>query len=175
MIQLETETPIPAPPERVWSALVDFPSYPAWHPHQAIEGIVELGGKVRIKGRLLGSSEFSSNARWTVVRCERHRLLEFGAGWAFLFRLRQWLEIRPHPQGSVLVQGTGYEGFIPWLVFRMALKTERLQPYHDAVARCLKAFLTGSSVPGPPGENRRSRRLKNRKQKPRRSEPKNPT
>ncbi len=175
VIQLETETPIPAPPERVWSALVDFPSYPAWHPHQAIEGIVELGGKVRIKGRLLGSSEFSSNARWTVVRCERHRLLEFGAGWAFLFRLRQWLEIRPHPQGSVLVQGTGYEGFIPWLVFRMALKTERLQPYHDAVARCLKAFLTGSSVPGPPGENRRSRRLKNRKQKPRRSEPKNPT
>lgn len=174
MIQIETETPISAPPERVWAALVDFASYPAWHPHQTIEGIAELGGKVRIKGRLLGSSEFSSNARWTVVRCERHRLIDFGAGWSFFFRLRQWLEIRPHPQGSLLVQGTGYEGVVPWLVFRKASRIERLRAYHHAVARCLTAFLTGSR-PGPVAENRRQRRLKGTKQKPRRGEAKNST
>lgn len=167
MIQLETETPIPAPPERVWSALVDFASYPKWHPHQTVEGVAQLGGKVRIKGRLLGSSEVSSNARWTVLRCERHRLLDFGAGWRVLFRLRQWLEIRPHPQGSLLVQGTGFEGVVPWVVFRTVLRAERLRPYHDAVARGLTAFLTGSPQ-GTVGESRRERRLQRKKQKPRR-------
>lgn len=174
MIQIETETPISAPPERVWAALVDFASYPAWHPHQTIEGIAELGGKVRIKGRLLGSSEFSSNARWTVVRCERHRLIDFGAGWSFFFRLRQWLEIRPHPQGSLLVQGTGYEGVVPWLVFRNASRIEPIRAYHHAVARCLTAFLAGSR-PGPTTENRRQRRLKSKEPKPRRGEAKNST
>lgn len=175
MIQLETETPIPAPPERVWSALVDFASYPKWHPHQAIEGVAQLGGKVRIKGRLLGSSEFSSNARWTVLRCESPRLLDLCLGWPLLVRVRQWLEVRPHPRGSLPVQGTGYEGVVSWLVFRLALRVERLQPYHDAVARCLTAFLNGSSLPSPVGENRRQRRLRNRTQKSRRNGAKNPT
>jgi uncharacterized protein YndB with AHSA1/START domain len=174
VIQIETETAIPAPPERVWSVLADFASYPAWHPHQEIEGIAELGGKVRIKGRLLGTSEFSSNARWTVLRCERHQLIDFGAGWPSLFRLRQWLEIRPHPQGSLLVQGTGFEGVIPWLVLRMGFRIERLRAYHHAVARCLTDFLSGSR-PGPVAENRRQRRLKSKNRKPRRGEAKNPT
>lgn len=165
MIQIETETAIPALPERVWAALVDFASYPAWHPHQEIEGNAELGGKVRIKGRLLGSSEVSSNARWKILRCERHRLIDFGAGWPSLFRLRQWLEIRPHPQGSLLVQGNGFEGVIPWMFVRKASRIEGHRRYHDAVARCLTAFLTGSRLPGLVGENRKKRRLRNKQKK----------
>lgn len=165
MIQLETETPIPASQERVWSALVDFTSYPAWHPHQVIEDIAEPGGQVRIKGRLLGSSEVSSNARWTILRCERPRLIDFGAGWPSIFRLRQWLEIRPHPQGCLLVQGTGFEGVVLRIVLRKASNIERFRLYHDAVARRLTALLTGSPVPGPVGENRRQRRLASKKPK----------
>lgn len=171
MIQLETETPIPAPPERVWAALVDFGSYPAWHPHQVIDGIAEPGGKVRIKGRLLGSSEVSSNARWTILRCERSRLIDFGAGWPPIFRLRQWLEIRPHPQGCLLVQGSGFEGIIPRVVFRKASRIEGFRLYHDAVARRLTAFITGKP-PGPAGENRRQRRRKSKTQKPSQGEAK---
>lgn len=164
MIRLETETPIPAPPERVWSALVGFANYPAWHPHQVIEGIAEPGAKVRIKGRLLGSSEVSSNTRWTILRCERPRLIDFGAGWPSIFRLRQWFEIRPHPQGCLLIQGTGFEGVIPKIVLRKPSSIERFRLYHDAVARQLTALLTGSPVPGPVGENRRQRRFASKKQ-----------
>jgi hypothetical protein len=49
MHQLETQIEIEAPVERVWSLLIDFPSYPRWNPFvRSIEGNLEIGRPLKI-------------------------------------------------------------------------------------------------------------------------------
>jgi hypothetical protein len=44
MHRLETQIDIDAPAERVWSLLIDFPSYPRWNPFiRSIAGTLEVG------------------------------------------------------------------------------------------------------------------------------------
>jgi hypothetical protein len=49
MHQLETQIEIAAPVERVWSLLIDFPSYPRWNPFiRSIEGTIEVGKPLKV-------------------------------------------------------------------------------------------------------------------------------
>jgi hypothetical protein len=49
MKQIETEIVINASPEKVWSVLTDFTSYPAWNPFiRSIEGEKRSGGRLRV-------------------------------------------------------------------------------------------------------------------------------
>jgi hypothetical protein len=46
---LETQIDIDVPVERVWSLLIDFPSYPRWNPFvRSIEGILEVGQSLKV-------------------------------------------------------------------------------------------------------------------------------
>jgi len=46
---LETQVDIDALVERVWSLLIDFPSYPRWNPFvRSIEGILEVGQSLKV-------------------------------------------------------------------------------------------------------------------------------
>lgn len=45
---LDTSIDIDAPPERVWSILMDFETYPSWNPFiTSIEGDQRVGGKLK--------------------------------------------------------------------------------------------------------------------------------
>jgi hypothetical protein len=49
MHEIKTEIEINAAPERVWSILMDFPSYPEWNPFiRRIEGIGEVGERLSV-------------------------------------------------------------------------------------------------------------------------------
>jgi hypothetical protein len=50
MRSIETQIEIAAPAERVWSALMDFPSYPDWNPFiTEIVGTPEPGARLRVR------------------------------------------------------------------------------------------------------------------------------
>src|SRR5580698_8137778 len=49
MHELRTEIEIEATPARVWSILLDFPSYPDWNPFvRAVQGIAKEGDRLTI-------------------------------------------------------------------------------------------------------------------------------
>src|SRR4030088_575329 len=49
MHHLETQIEIDAPAERVWSLLIDFPSYPRWNPFiRSIEGTLGVGQSLTV-------------------------------------------------------------------------------------------------------------------------------
>lgn len=49
MHHLETQIDIAAPIEKVWSLLIDFPSYPRWNPFiRSIEGTLEIGQSLKV-------------------------------------------------------------------------------------------------------------------------------
>lgn len=49
MHKIETQIEINAPAERVWSLLVDFPSYPRWNPFvRSIEGTLAVGQSLKV-------------------------------------------------------------------------------------------------------------------------------
>lgn len=50
MHELRTEIEIAATPERVWSILLDFPSYPDWNPFiRSIKGIAKVGDRLTVR------------------------------------------------------------------------------------------------------------------------------
>ncbi len=48
-MEIKTETLINATPEKVWSVLTDFGSYPSWNPFiKSVEGMVKVGSKLTV-------------------------------------------------------------------------------------------------------------------------------
>ncbi|QSA96985.1 SRPBCC domain-containing protein [Methylococcus sp. EFPC2] len=60
MLELITEIEIHAAPQRVWSTLTDFPSYPLWNPFiTAIEGEPVAGSRLKVSIRPPGGKAMS--------------------------------------------------------------------------------------------------------------------
>ena len=50
MLELQTETDIDAPVERVWQVLMDFDAYPEWNPFiRSIHGNPEVGSRLEVE------------------------------------------------------------------------------------------------------------------------------
>lgn len=50
MKELRREVEIAAPPERVWSVLVDFAAYPEWNPFiRSVQGVCEQGARLTVR------------------------------------------------------------------------------------------------------------------------------
>ncbi len=135
MTVLRWKIAISAPRARVWAALCDFPTWPAWFP--GVRDVAVPGGAPRVGGgRLLtlvvGRPHHERFAVWEegrsfavvvtdpplVARSMRGQpaLRDAGAGTVLDWELRY--EPRPGPAGRVLDRGTAV---VLGLVFRVAL------------------------------------------------------
>jgi hypothetical protein len=76
MHQLETQIEIEAPVERVWSLLIDFPSYPRWNPFvRSVEGNLEIGRTLKVFIQPPGAS--GMRFRPTVLAVQPNRELRW--------------------------------------------------------------------------------------------------
>ncbi len=74
MKELRHEVEIAAPPERVWSVLVDFDSYPDWNPFiRSIQGTCEPGARLTVRIEPPGARGMTFKP--TVLRVEHAREL----------------------------------------------------------------------------------------------------
>ena len=74
--ELRTEIAIDAPPDRVWSILMDFPSYPDWNPFiRSIKGEARPRGK--LKARIQPSGGRAMTFKPTVLAAEPARELRW--------------------------------------------------------------------------------------------------
>jgi hypothetical protein len=76
VLELHTEIEIQAPPERVWSILIDFPSYEHWNPFiRHIHGSPQAGSPLHV--RLQPSGTRAMEFHPTVLVADRPRELRW--------------------------------------------------------------------------------------------------
>jgi hypothetical protein len=105
MYELSTEIEIDSTPERVWSILVDFPSYPRWNPFiRYIQGTTEAGKRLEV--RIQRSGGKGMTFRPTVLAAERPRELRWLGHLLFpgLFDGEHRFVIEPLSAGKVRFQ-----------------------------------------------------------------------
>ena len=74
MREIRDEIEIDAPPDRVWSVITDFDSYPEWNPFvQRISGPVEEGAKLDV--RIVPPGKRGMGFKPTVLKVEPRREL----------------------------------------------------------------------------------------------------
>jgi hypothetical protein len=74
MREIRDEVEIDAPPERVWSVLTDFDSYPEWNPFvQRLSGRAEQGAKLDV--RIAPPGKKGMGFKPTVIAAEADREL----------------------------------------------------------------------------------------------------
>ena len=138
MVRLHTELFIDAPPERVWSVLTDFASYPAWNPLLLeAHGEAREGARVRVKAASPGGSGKSLRFRATVVRVEPARRLVWKGGVPGVLHGEHFFELTPEGAGTRLVQGEHFTGVLS-LLLPASLKGKLERGYagmNEALAR----------------------------------------
>ena len=119
MRKIETSIDIEAPPERVWSILMDFGAYPDWNPFIAsIEGEQCVGGK--LKAELTPPKGKGMTFKPTV------QVFEEGNELTWLGRLlvpgifdgRHTLRVEPRPGGTTFIHKEQFTGVISALLIR---------------------------------------------------------
>jgi uncharacterized membrane protein len=76
MHHLETQIEIEASVERIWSLLIDFPSYPRWNPFvRSIEGTLVVGQSLKVFVQPPGAS--GMRFRPTVLKVQPSRELRW--------------------------------------------------------------------------------------------------
>lgn len=103
-VTIAVETPIAAPPARVWSVLTDFEDYPSWNPQiTRWQGAFEVGARLEVLLQLPGRRPITMKPR--IVE------LEPGRRYAWLGRVgvpglvdgRHSFEVRPVGDHTVFV------------------------------------------------------------------------
>jgi hypothetical protein len=144
MHQLETQIEIEAPVERVWSLLIDFPSYPRWNPFvRSIEGNLEVGRSLKVfiqppgtKGMRFQPTVLAltpnRELRWKgklllpgLFDGEHYFLLEIKAGGGLTFRQGETFSGIFVPLFSRSLDGATKQGFV---AMNEALKREAEKP-----------------------------------------------
>ena len=149
-MQIETQTDIDAPPERVWAVLADFGRHPDWNPF-----VREIRGEVREGARLLvrlgPPGKRPMTFRPVVTRAEPDRALGWlgtlGAGW--VFRGEHVFRLEPLGDGRTRFHhGETFGGLLVPLL-RRSLDTDTRAGF-EAMDRALKAEAERSrGEPGP--------------------------
>ena len=119
---LETQIDIDAPVERVWSLLIDFPSYPRWNPFvRSIEGILEVGQSLKVFIQPQGAKGMRFQP--TVLVAQPNRELRW-KGKLFLpglFDGEHYFKLEVKPEGGLTFhQGENFSGVLVPL-FRRSL------------------------------------------------------
>lgn len=102
---------IAAPPQAVWTILLDFPRYPDWNPFiRRIEGPPEPGGRLDFVFRIHPGLTLSAEGR--LHRLEEARALSWTghAGDPRLLSVEHWFVLDPQGAGTRLVQGENFFG-----------------------------------------------------------------
>lgn len=121
MIECSAEVEIPAPPRRVWEALIDFAAYPEWNPYIAVRGTAALGSEIR----WAYSSQMIKRV-WTSAIIDEFDepnaiTWSFRVGWLFNFEER--LRLHPTRGGTRLTHSVRCRGIAAQLGRRSLRKT----------------------------------------------------
>lgn len=114
MHHLETRIDINASVERVWSLLIDFPSYPRWNPFvRSIEGILEVGLALKVFIQPQGANGMRFQP--TVLVAQPNRELRW-KGKLFLpglFDGEHYFKLEAKPGGGLTFhQGENFSGIL---------------------------------------------------------------
>ena len=167
MIEVETQMEIPVSTRQVWAALVDFESYPRWHPAVAIKGTAAVGEeieysfkiakvprKIWAKGRINRYSE-QSTIGWT-----------FGVRGFFLFE--ESFSLQQSQNGTQLQHRAKCSGLTP-LLARRRMQTSiesMLAESNEGLKRHLLQSQSRSSTrPPKQGQGKRAHPTKKRRQR----------
>lgn len=104
---------IPAPPEVVWSVLMDTAAYTEWNPvFTSVEGTYLEGGTVQ--NTVVDPNGNVLNIAAKVVTLDVNReLRQYGGYWGFLTFDHQWL-LEPADGGTLVIQHEVDQGFYMW-------------------------------------------------------------
>lgn len=119
MKKLHSETTIYAPPELVWSVLVDFARYPEWNPF-VVEVSGAAGAGERLRVRLQPPGGRGVTMRPTVTVAEPPRAFQWlgHLGFPGVFDGRHTFELEPIPGGTRFVQREEFTGVLVPLLAR---------------------------------------------------------
>lgn len=108
---IATRIDIAASPERVWSILTDFESYPAWNPFVVkAEGEARLGGRLRIEVTVPGRAR--TVFRPTITAWEPQRRLVWSGSLPLLFKGDHAYAITPAAGGVTFEHGETFHGLL---------------------------------------------------------------
>jgi hypothetical protein len=120
MHRIETQIEINAPAERVWSLLMDFPSYPRWNPFiRSIEGNPMVGQSLNVLIQPPGSK--AMRFRPTVLKVEPNREFRWKGKLLVpgLFDGEHYFKLEPKPGGGLVFrQGEMFSGLLVPLLKR---------------------------------------------------------
>ena len=120
MHRIETQIEINAPAERVWSLLMDFPSYPSWNPFiRSIDGNPMVGQSLNVLIQPPGSK--AMRFRPTVLKVEPNREFRWKGKLLVpgLFDGEHYFQLEPKPGGGLVFrQGEVFSGLLVPLLKR---------------------------------------------------------
>jgi hypothetical protein len=120
MHRIETQIEINASAERVWSLLMDFPSYPRWNPFiRSIEGNPMVGQSLNVLIQPPGSK--AMRFRPTVLKVEPNREFPWKGKLLVpgLFDGEHYFKLEPKPGGGLVFrQGEVFSGLLVPLLRR---------------------------------------------------------
>jgi hypothetical protein len=112
--ELRSETPVAAPPERVWRALVGFEAYPEWNPVLRVRGRAREGrhlwATLRPEVGGLTGPPVPFRPRVLVVDPDRELRWRTELGVPTAFAGEHAFLLEPDGEGTLLVQTEHFEG-----------------------------------------------------------------
>jgi len=102
MHELHTDIEITAPPQDVWSTLVDFPAYSGWNPFiRHVGGVPEEGASLDVRIRPPSAPARKVRATVTVVRPLRELRCRMRFLIPAVFEAEHWCLLTPLAEGEV--------------------------------------------------------------------------
>lgn len=134
---IDTEILIQAPPERVWSVLTDFATYPQWNPFiESVAGKPEWGQRLTVRINVGGERHVFKPQVLQASPPTRLRWLG-RVGFPGIFDGEHGFELRAEGTATRLLHTESFQGFLVPLLWR------RLEPMtragFEAMNRALKA------------------------------------
>lgn len=149
MKSIRTVIFVDAPPDCVWSVLVDFDAYEEWNPlNVRASGRAAPGTRIPMTFRNPARDGATVRQTVTVTACEPGRRLEWVGRVPLLFRGRHVFELEPEWSGTRVQQGEDMSGLIP-LAFTRRTIERRFVPAYEAANRALAARVAAAGRATP--------------------------
>jgi hypothetical protein len=140
---IKTETVIYAPAERVWAAMTDFASFPAWNPFLVkAQGSLEPGEKLKIQLRLDHGLRMTFRPRVTVVEPARQLRWLARLGAPGVFDVDRAFQITPRDGGVLFAMSEECTGWLTGVLFATNLEAQLYRGY-DAFNEALRRRVEG--------------------------------